>query len=156
MIDSLSNPETQNYLEEVQISLDRLGDLENEMVRENKRLKRATIDMNDTKKLCESMMSQLKEQKMEINEKETQILQMERRNQEMRNERCAEELKKIEDEALKTTAKDILDEHENCYLKDGRFVCETCEDGWEKVPTLNKQPQCTFALHRNSKQKMND
>ena len=63
VIDRVTNPETQNYLEEVLRSLDRLGDLEIEMVRENTRLRKRESEMEDVKNLCLSMMTQIQEQK---------------------------------------------------------------------------------------------
>ena len=74
----------------------------------------------------------------------------------IKDEKYKTELAKIEDENLKSIAKDILNEHTHLSLENGRFVCTVCKEGWSKVPRLRQEPVCTFSLHRNSKQKMED
>ena len=66
VIDRVTNPATQNYLEEVQKSLDRLGELEDEISREKKRLRMTKLEMENVKNLCLNMMTQIQEQKLEI------------------------------------------------------------------------------------------
>lgn len=78
--------------------------------------------MEDVKNLCLSMMTQIQEQKREINEKDQEIRRIKNLHMKMKDEKYKTELAKIEDENLKSIAKDILDEHTHLSFENGRFV----------------------------------
>ena len=106
MISQIEDDEKKVHLEKIIDALSQIGKLEDDMVREHKRLKQTRIETEDTKKLCKEMLSQIQSQAMTIQEKEEEIKHHNRIIEE--DENIIAELEKVTDETCKRVVQDVL------------------------------------------------